>query len=126
MDLSRELSDEEICDLIGSVVSREARDRPMTIKDRAELERTIFNSLRKLDVLQELVGNNTAQQHEEGDQHFVHPANGQHNAHPGGGEGQRPATFAAQQMAGCGGDVIDGGALDGQQVETEHDHRGHR
>lgn len=43
MDLSRELSDEEICDLIGSVVSREARDRPMTIKDRAELERTIFN-----------------------------------------------------------------------------------
>lgn len=33
MDLSRELSDEEICDLIGSVVSREARDRPMTIKD---------------------------------------------------------------------------------------------
>ena len=39
MDLSRELSDEEICDLIGSVVSREARDRPMTIKDRAELER---------------------------------------------------------------------------------------
>ena len=51
MDLSRELSDEEICDLIGSV----ARDRPMTIKDRAELERTIFNSLRKLDVLQELV-----------------------------------------------------------------------
>ena len=48
MDLSRELSDEEICDLIGSVVSREARDRPMTIKDRAELERTIFNSLRKL------------------------------------------------------------------------------
>ena len=55
IDLSRELSDEEICDLIGSVVSREARDRPMTIKDRAELERTIFNSLRKLDVLQELV-----------------------------------------------------------------------
>lgn len=34
MDLSRELSDEEICDLIGSVVSREARDRPMTIKDK--------------------------------------------------------------------------------------------
>lgn len=32
MDLSRELSDEEICDLIGSVVSREARDRPMTIR----------------------------------------------------------------------------------------------
>ncbi|WP_455721533.1 CpaF family protein [Agathobacter sp.] len=55
MDLSRELSDEEICDLIGSVVSREVRENPMTIRQRANLERAIFNSLRKLDVLQELV-----------------------------------------------------------------------
>ena len=55
MDLSRELSDEEICDLIGSVVSREVRENPMTIRQRADLERSIFNSLRKLDVLQELV-----------------------------------------------------------------------
>ena len=55
MDLSRELSDEEICDLIGSVVSREVRENPMTIRQRADLERAIFNSLRKLDVLQELV-----------------------------------------------------------------------
>lgn len=55
MDLSRELSDEEICDLIGAVVSREVRENPMTIRQRADLERAIFNSLRKLDVLQELV-----------------------------------------------------------------------
>ncbi len=55
MDLSRELSDDEICDLIGAVVSREVRDNPMTIRQRANLERAIFNSLRKLDVLQELV-----------------------------------------------------------------------
>lgn len=55
MDLSRELSDEEICDLIGAIVSREVRENPMTIRQRADLERAIFNSLRKLDVLQELV-----------------------------------------------------------------------
>lgn len=55
MDLSRELKDEEICDLIGSVVSREVREKPMTIRQRAGLEMAIFNSLRKLDVLQELV-----------------------------------------------------------------------
>lgn len=48
MDLSRELSDEEICDLIGSVVSREARDRPMTIRIERSLSApysTLFVSL---------------------------------------------------------------------------------
>lgn len=48
MDLSRELSDEEICDLIGSVVSREARDRPMTIRIELSLSApysTLFVSL---------------------------------------------------------------------------------
>ena len=51
MDLSRELSDEEICDLIGSVVSREARDRPMTIKDRAELERTMLSDGSRVNIV---------------------------------------------------------------------------
>ena len=51
MDLSRELSDEEICDLIGSVVSREARDRPMTIKDRAELERTRLSDGSRVNIV---------------------------------------------------------------------------
>lgn len=55
IDLSKELSDEEICDLIGIAVSKEAREIPMTLRQRADLERIIFNSLRKLDILQELV-----------------------------------------------------------------------
>ena len=55
IDLSKELSDEEICDLIGMAVSKEAREIPMTLLQRADLERIIFNSLRKLDILQELV-----------------------------------------------------------------------
>ena len=55
IDLSKELSDEEICDLIGIAVSKEAREIPMTLRQRADLERMIFNSLRKLDILQELV-----------------------------------------------------------------------
>lgn len=55
IDLSKELSDEEICDLIGMAVSKEAREIPMTLRQRADLERIIFNSLRKLDILQELV-----------------------------------------------------------------------
>lgn len=55
IDLSKELSDDEICDLIGMAVSKEAREIPMTLRQRADLERIIFNSLRKLDILQELV-----------------------------------------------------------------------
>lgn len=55
IDLSKELSDEEICNLIGIAVSKEAREIPMTLRQRADLERIIFNSLRKLDILQELV-----------------------------------------------------------------------
>ena len=55
IDLSKELSDEEICDLIGMAVSKEAREIPMTLRQRADLERIIFNSLRKLDILQDLV-----------------------------------------------------------------------
>ena len=55
IDLSKELSDEEICDLIGIAVSKEAREIPMTLRQRADLERIIFHSLRKLDILQELV-----------------------------------------------------------------------
>ena len=45
IDLSKELSDEEICDLIGMAVSKEAREIPMTLRQRADLERIIFNSL---------------------------------------------------------------------------------
>lgn len=59
IDLSKELSDEEICDLIGMAVSKEAREIPMTLRQRADLERIIFNSLRKLDILQELVDDKT-------------------------------------------------------------------
>lgn len=55
MDLTREISDEEICDLIGAVVSREVKEHPMTIKQRAEMEKAVFYSLRKLDVLQDLL-----------------------------------------------------------------------
>ena len=50
IDLSKELSDEEICDLIGMAVSKEAREIPMTLRQqRAMLQipgiQVIFNEL---------------------------------------------------------------------------------
>ena len=54
-DLSRDVSDEEIGELIGEVASQTLRGRTMSIHDRVRIEQQVFNSLRKLDVLQELV-----------------------------------------------------------------------
>lgn len=55
MDLSREVEDEEIEALIGEVAASELRGCTLGIHERVQLERQVFNSLRKLDALQELI-----------------------------------------------------------------------
>lgn len=57
MDLSREMSDEEIEEIITDIVSRDAKKEAIPLRERMSLERQIFNSLRRLDALQELVDN---------------------------------------------------------------------
>ena len=55
MDLSREMSDEEIENLIGEEASRLMQEEPISIRERLMLEARVFKSLRKLDALQELL-----------------------------------------------------------------------
>ncbi len=55
LDLSREMDDDEIYELIGMIIARDANARQLTIKERIRLEKNVFYSLRKLDVIQELV-----------------------------------------------------------------------
>lgn len=55
MDLSRELQDEEIQHLIARETSKNTKGRNLSIHERFHLEKQIFDSLRKLDVLQDLV-----------------------------------------------------------------------
>ncbi|MCM1105411.1 MAG: CpaF family protein [Blautia sp.] len=55
MDLSRDMSDEEIEALIGENATLVLRGCPLSIRERVYIERQVFNSLRKLDALQELV-----------------------------------------------------------------------
>ena len=55
MDLSREMNDEEIENLIGEEASRLMQEMSISIRERLQLEARVFNSLRKLDALQELV-----------------------------------------------------------------------
>lgn len=55
MDLSREMSDEEIEELIGEEASRCMKSAMLSVRERVKIEKKVFNSLRKLDALQELI-----------------------------------------------------------------------
>ncbi|MCD7709402.1 MAG: CpaF family protein [Clostridiales bacterium] len=55
MDLSRDMEDSEIEELISETAARMLHGQKVSIHDRVSLERKVFNSLRKLDALQELV-----------------------------------------------------------------------
>lgn len=55
MDLSRDSSDEEIYETIDRVLIEKGKDRYISLKDKREMRKEIFNSIRKLDVLQDLI-----------------------------------------------------------------------
>lgn len=55
MDLSRDTTDEEISNLIGEETARLTQGISLTLHERMQLEKRVFNSLRKLDALQELL-----------------------------------------------------------------------
>ncbi len=59
MDLSRDMSDNEIVDLIAQEISLVAKGRQLSIKERIYIEKQVFNSLRKLDAIQELIDDPT-------------------------------------------------------------------
>lgn len=55
MDLSKNLSDDDILGLIDRVILKESRKQYIELREKSELRWELFNSLRRLDVLQELV-----------------------------------------------------------------------
>jgi pilus assembly protein CpaF len=55
IDYSREISDEEILDLIDDLLVQENCRAPLSLADRSRLRKDLFHAIRKLDVLQELV-----------------------------------------------------------------------
>jgi pilus assembly protein CpaF len=55
LDIKKEVTDEDINELITDKVFEEAKLRSMSIGDKQELISVIFNSLRKLDVLQPII-----------------------------------------------------------------------
>lgn len=55
LDMTRDISDEELKKIIVDEVSLYSREHLLSLKERADYCRQIFNSFRKLDILQELL-----------------------------------------------------------------------
>ncbi len=55
MDFSRELTNDELQEMIAKEMACTNEVRRLSIQERVSLEQRVFNSLRKLDILQELI-----------------------------------------------------------------------
>lgn len=58
IDLSREMTDSEIKNLIHHTILEECGNRYLSIEDREGIAKELFDAFRKLDILQELIENN--------------------------------------------------------------------
>lgn len=59
LDLARELTDEEILEEIDTLILERMRDSRLSLKEKVQLRQELFHSVRKLDVLQELIEDET-------------------------------------------------------------------
>ena len=59
LDLAHDTKDEEIFDCINQVIMEAGKEEYIPLKEKSQLRQEIFNSLRRLDVLQELVEDRT-------------------------------------------------------------------
>lgn len=55
LDLSRELSDGEVLTLIDEEIMQKSRERYLMLEEKLRLQKELFNSMRRLDMLQELI-----------------------------------------------------------------------
>ncbi|NLC19977.1 MAG: CpaF family protein [Clostridiales bacterium] len=55
IDLGKEISDEQLYEIIDRVINTHGKNEYISIRDKQRLRLDVFNSIRKLDILQELV-----------------------------------------------------------------------
>jgi pilus assembly protein CpaF len=55
IDLSREVSDEELYQTIDHIIISHSKEEYVSMQEKRRLRKDIFNSIRKLDILQELI-----------------------------------------------------------------------
>ena len=59
LDMSRELADEEILELIDQMILEDLREEGLSLREKTGLRQRLFHSVRKLDVLQDLLDDNS-------------------------------------------------------------------
>lgn len=59
LDLTRDIGDDELTDLIHEILQEEAKEEYIPLQKQIALSRQLFHSFRKLDILQELVEDET-------------------------------------------------------------------
>lgn len=78
IDLSKELSDEELLELIDETLCMKGQEYYIGIRERLRMKKEIFNSIRRLDILQELVEDASISEIMiNGEQHIFIEQNGQ-------------------------------------------------
>lgn len=55
LDLSKDLDDEQLMELIHKVLEEKSQEVPISLREKALLGKELFNAFRKLDILQELI-----------------------------------------------------------------------
>lgn len=55
MDLSRQMSEEEVRELIDEEISKEGKERHLTLDTKATLRKEIYHTIRELGILQDLI-----------------------------------------------------------------------
>lgn len=55
MDLSKEVPDEELMEVIRRILDEDTQDGYLSLKEKAGMGKELFNAFRKLDILQELL-----------------------------------------------------------------------
>lgn len=55
LDLSRDMSDEEVLEIIDDVILDSSREQYLNLSDKKWLRKALFDTMRRLDILQELV-----------------------------------------------------------------------
>lgn len=59
IDFSKDITDEEIEELIDEIIVRKSKVEFFTLEDKVKIRQDLFYSIRKLDVLQELIDDNS-------------------------------------------------------------------
>lgn len=55
MDLSKEVADDELMEVIHRILDKNGRENYISLRDKGDMGRDLFNAFRKLDILQELL-----------------------------------------------------------------------